>query len=322
MSSPTTTIPETLGSGYGSDIDVFQATFLSILISLCIGGNLLVCITFCTVKSLKHVPGDYLIVSLAGADLLVTCFAMIPTLVTVLLRGEWIFGEEFCTIFQCINIIMSCSASILTLCAISVDRYLRIKYALHYDLMVTPVKIGVTILFIWALSALMAFGPIPIGWLEKHPYLCMMAVDDNYIYAYCCISFLIPCIVIFVMYFKIFRIARSHADHIRRQTISNIPKRRSPIYEKKAAFTLGITTGIFVLCWLPYFICLVFSEYIIMDMGVDWVFKIAHRLSWTNSCFNPIIYSIFNTQYRRAFKRVLTCRNQDPGSLSTSLRSS
>lgn len=35
-------------------------------------------------------------------------------------------------------------------------------------------------------------------------------------------------------------------------------------------------------------------------------FKILSWLGYSNSAFNPIIYSIFNTEFRDAFKRILT----------------
>lgn len=37
-------------------------------------------------------------------------------------------------------------------------------------------------------------------------------------------------------------------------------------------------------------------------------FKILTWLGYSNSAFNPIIYSIFNTEFREAFKKILTSR--------------
>lgn len=40
----------------------------------------------------------------------------------------------------------------------------------------------------------------------------------------------------------------------------------------------------------------------------DLAFKILTWLGYSNSAFNPIIYSIFNTEFREAFKKILTSR--------------
>lgn len=44
--------------------------------------------------------------------------------------------------------------------------------------------------------------------------------------------------------------------------------------------------------------------YIVTDLA----FKILTWLGYSNSAFNPIIYSIFNTEFREAFKKILTSR--------------
>lgn len=40
----------------------------------------------------------------------------------------------------------------------------------------------------------------------------------------------------------------------------------------------------------------------------DLAFKILTWLGYSNSAFNPIIYSIFNTEFREAFKKILTSK--------------
>ena len=296
-----------------SDKDLYGITFFSIVIPLTLCGNLLVCIAFCTDRYLKSVPSNYLIVSLAVADIVVACVDMGVQLATHLMKGVWIFGTEFCIIYHCLTM-MLVPVSILNLCAISIDRYLRIKYALHYDLMMTPVKMGIIIMAVWVLAALMSIAPIFLEWVEIYgPYNCRMDLTSSFFIGYSCSAFFIPCIVIVVIHLMIFRIAYSHARDIRSQTISNQPQKKFSIYETKAALTLGITTAFFVISWLPYFICL-----ILVGRSVKvprWILNVVISLSWSNSCINPIIYSIFNTQYRQAFKRILSCKNSETSSV-------
>lgn len=47
---------------------------------------------------------------------------------------------------------------------------------------------------------------------------------------------------------------------------------------------------------------------LIRQFVADLAFKILTWLGYSNSAFNPIIYSIFNTEFREAFKKILTSR--------------
>lgn len=88
------------------------------LVTAC--GNLLVVVSVCSVKKLRQ-PSNYLIVSLALADLSVALAVMPFVSVTDLIGGRWIFGQFFCNVFIAMDV-MCCTASIMTLCVISIDR--------------------------------------------------------------------------------------------------------------------------------------------------------------------------------------------------------
>ncbi|GFO38024.1 5-hydroxytryptamine receptor 1a [Plakobranchus ocellatus] len=75
--------------------------------------------------------------------------------------------------------------------------------------------------------------------------------------------------------------------------------------ERKAARVLGIITGAFVVCWLPFFIIAV-----LMPMCGDhcyipgYVLSLFLWLGYFNSLINPIIYTIFNPSFRVAFRKI------------------
>lgn len=105
---------------YGDTEKVVIGAVLSIIILTTIAGNGLVIISVCIVKKLRQ-PSNYLVVSLAAADLSVA-FAVMPFVtITDLVGGEWLFGKVFCNVFIAMDV-MCCTASIMTLCIISVDR--------------------------------------------------------------------------------------------------------------------------------------------------------------------------------------------------------
>lgn len=75
--------------------------------------------------------------------------------------------------------------------------------------------------------------------------------------------------------------------------------------ERKAAKTLAIITGAFVVCWLPFFIMallmpLCHTCYINENLASLFLW-----LGYFNSTLNPVIYTIFSPDFRQAFKRIL-----------------
>ncbi|VDM39078.1 unnamed protein product [Toxocara canis] len=83
------------------------------------------------------------------------------------------------------------------------------------------------------------------------------------------------------------------------------------VHEQRAARTLSIVVGVFIVCWMPFFI---FSP--IMTLcetcisSHELVFSIITWAGHLNSMLNPLIYSRFSREFRRAFKQILTCERE------------
>jgi len=87
-------------------------------------------------------------------------------------------------------------------------------------------------------------------------------------------------------------------------------QRRQMKREHKAAKTLGVIMGAFLVCWLPFF-----TWYLTATLCADacpelpeWGITILFWVGYTNSALNPIIYPCFNRDFRDAFRRLLSCR--------------
>ena len=100
---------------------------------------------------------------------------------------------------------------------------------------------------------------------------------------------------------------------IRKGSGNNSPKKKEKQRERleqkrerKAARTLAIITGSFVCSWLPFFIIAVVRPFcgeschypILLMSVIGW-------LGYFNSLLNPVIYTIFNPDFRKAFKKIL-----------------
>ncbi|XP_077294923.1 octopamine-Tyramine receptor [Arctopsyche grandis] len=75
--------------------------------------------------------------------------------------------------------------------------------------------------------------------------------------------------------------------------------------ERRAARTLGIIMGVFVVCWLPFFLMYVILPFCPSCCPTDKLINFITWLGYINSALNPLIYTIFNLDYRRAFKKLL-----------------
>lgn len=75
--------------------------------------------------------------------------------------------------------------------------------------------------------------------------------------------------------------------------------------ERKAAKTLAIITGAFVVCWLPFFIMAVLLPLCDTCHMSDFVSSLFLWLGYFNSTLNPVIYTIFSPEFRQAFQRIL-----------------
>lgn len=78
--------------------------------------------------------------------------------------------------------------------------------------------------------------------------------------------------------------------------------------EHKALRTLLLITGIFIACWLPFFTVTTFLPFcpVVCENFPKLAFDLVTWLGYFNSMVDPIIYTIFSPDFRRAFKRMIS----------------
>lgn len=101
------------------------------------------------------------------------------------------------------------------------------------------------------------------------------------------------------------------SDRHEQQVVPRVQKPRDPEREKRriarkkekrATLILGLIMGSFIACWLPFFFMYILRlAYDIPEIA----FSTAFWLGYMNSALNPVIYTIFNKDFRRAFRRIL-----------------
>ncbi|XP_062261582.1 histamine receptor H2b [Platichthys flesus] len=297
---------------------------LVLFIILTISGNVLVCLAVGLSRRLRCIANCF-VVALALTDLLLGLLVL-PLTATVELRGgKWPFGGALCNIYLSLDV-MLCASSILTLMAISVDRYLAISDPLSYSRRVTPLRVTLALIAIWAVSLAVSFVPIHLGWNtvdykvqhvdwslgdeDEEGRYCQFEWNNNYVLIYAFGSFYLPLLLMSGMYLCIFRVAREQVRRIR-AAMPSYPRTKTTAaiaHEHKATVTLGAVLGAFIICWFPYFTFLICMSIKDKTNPPNTLHSVILWLGYFNSALNPILYPAFNRDFRRAYGDLLRCR--------------
>ncbi|XP_075893860.1 trace amine-associated receptor 1-like [Nelusetta ayraudi] len=271
--------------------------FLVFLSVITVCGNLLVTISVIYFKQL-HTPTNYLILSLAIADLHVG-IVVFPISMVFSFSSCLYHKTLFCRVRESFDVSLS-TCSILNLCCISIDRYYAVCQPLMYRAKITHNVIVCMILVSWVVSASIGIGVI-VGGLDNEGCGegCLIDILINTIGS--ALSFYLPVIIMLCIYMKIYLVARKQARNIQilksGATLSKI--------EMKATKTLSIVLGVFLLCWTPFFLCITLSD--VNDLSVP--VSVMETLNWltlSNSTLNPFIYAFFYSWFRAAFRIIIT----------------
>ncbi|XP_062235590.1 D(3) dopamine receptor [Platichthys flesus] len=420
----------------------YYAMLYSLLILAIVFGNVLVCMAVVRERSLQTTT-NYLVVSLAVADLLVALLVMPWAVYLEVVGGAWLFSRLYCNIFVTLDVMM-CTASILNLCAISIDRYTAVVMPVLYNTTHNSKKrVSVMISTVWVLAFAVSC-PLLFGFnTTDDPMVCSISNPDFVIYS-SVVSFYLPFIVTLLVYIRIYvflrrrrkRIAFGQASRkiqpgstlpsaetclqeetpkarqdlspirIKVQTVEplapskpnllsrclwrNHPKtgpvensglppvdtqnycsishascgrteldleqergereaeethqdeqasvrmrcevrdlsngrthtalrqlphlhtnnsrfRSMHAREKKATQMLAIVLGVFLICWLPFFVTHILNTHCRTCYVPPALYGAFTWLGYVNSALNPIIYTTFNIEFRRAFIKILSC---------------
>lgn len=273
----------------------------------------------------RHIrsPTNVLLASLAIADITVALLVM-PAHLLYDLERVWRFGQLACHLWISCDV-MCCTASILHICVVALDRFWAIVHPLRYR--ITRRKLVVTITSVWLCSAGISFVPVFLGWHDDGSVAkgtqCTLRVNASYALVSSLTSFYLPLPVMGYVYLRILLVAERQACQIRslENSLTHEPpglslglelslRRRSRqlVADTKAVRTLGIVMGVFSACWLPFFLV-----YLVSAFWPSWQLAYQYQsgitwLGYSNSAFNPCIYALLNRDFRASFQRVLGIR--------------
>ncbi|XP_043935434.1 trace amine-associated receptor 4-like [Protopterus annectens] len=285
-------------------------------------GNLVVIISISHFKQL-HSPTNVLVCSLAVVDFLVG-FLIIPYSMIRSIESCWYFGSEFCKVHTSFDL-MLCTSSVFHLGFIAIDRYYAVCDALRYFAKMTFSTVILFVIISWICPALVSFGVVlsQIGLLGTDDYfasnnctgLCIMLFNKIWVVFNCTLLFIVPAMVMVCIYIKIFVVAKRHARAVVNQ---NDRSGKSKLHisrnkESKAAKTLSIVMGTFIICWLPTIVLNIRDSFLNYSTPAV-LLDVSAWLAYFNSGFNPIIYGFFYPWFRKSLNIILSGKIFSPNS--------
>ncbi|KHN73764.1 Alpha-1A adrenergic receptor [Toxocara canis] len=282
----------------------------------------------------SRLPTTLLIANLAFADLLVGIVIMPLAISNILTESRWIYGMLVCRIWISLDVIC-CTASIVTLCAISADRFIGVTRPLQYAQLVTTKRVFYSCAAIWVVSIMILLATLrwdsdQLEECEQVSQKCSVGDQLQYVVESTVGSFFIPLAVICLLYYQIFQVAsrKQHSlfsclstaftkrsveqrmalllplrIHYGRPNGEQQEKRKRALRKhQKTAKTLGVVVGAFIICWTPFFILHSLSALTSKELVPGFVMDFFTWLGYFNSALNPLIYGMTMRSFKESFR--------------------
>lgn len=290
---------------------IIFGSVLSVVVVLILAGNSLVCLVFWRFRQLRNLT-NYFVCSLAIADFLVAILRVVFVVISVF-KTRWVFGLIWCEISSMCSVLL-CGASILHLCAISIERLIAIKWPLSYTSKVTQKRVLIALTYIWLQSSLLSVIPlIPVDYAKHrfNPHMAECEInwtqDPELTVFLLFFYFIVPVNILLIAYAQIFKEVRHNTRRLNTlqldvQSKSAFSKFRK---EMKAVKTLAVVIGVFFVMWLPFFTTTSIRAFKGDGFIHGWIQRFVLTLAYANSGCNFVIYALMNMQYRKAFLQVI-----------------
>ncbi|XP_015269608.1 PREDICTED: LOW QUALITY PROTEIN: 5-hydroxytryptamine receptor 2A [Gekko japonicus] len=325
----------------------WPALLTVVVIVVTIAGNILVILAVSLEKKLQSAM-NYFLMSLAIADMLLGFLVMPVSMLTILYGYAWPLPRNLCAIWIYLDVLFS-TASIMHLCAISLDRYIAIRNPIHHSRFNSRTKAFAKIIAVWTISVGISM-PVPVFGLRDDSKVfkngsCLLA-DENFVLIGSFVAFFVPLAIMVITYLLTIKALQKEANlcmkdfgsKTRFASFSFFPQSslssdkffqrslskdlgtsgrrtmQSISNEQKASKVLGIVFFLFVVMWCPFFVTNVMAVICKKSCNEEVIGGLLNIFVWIgylSSAVNPLVYTLFNKTYRSAFSRYIQCRYRE-----------
>ncbi|XP_053619691.1 growth hormone secretagogue receptor type 1-like isoform X2 [Plodia interpunctella] len=299
-------------------IKATSMTFCIVIMCLGVIGNVMVPIVILKTKDMRNSTNIFL-VNLSIADLMVLLVCTPTVLVEVNSKPEtWVLGKELCLAVPFVELTVT-HASVLTILAISFERYYAICEPLRAGYVCTKTRATLICALVWFFAALFTS---PILAIAEHN---SFSGPDGITYSQCLtqavnfwqITFFItiilflyalPLIILVILYSIIAKnLITAASKVVMNKTVDPYNTRA----RKQVILMLGTVVLCFFLCLMPYRVLtlwiIITPPEITENMSPEKWYNILYFsrvMLYINSAINPILYNLMSSKFRIGFCKV------------------
>ncbi|XP_074640337.1 QRFP-like peptide receptor [Tubulanus polymorphus] len=289
-------------------------------------GNFTILIVVLPKKNMRNVTNVFL-VNLAVADLLVTCIC-IPMAVGQSIYKVWIYGFVMCKFTAYLQGV-SVSASVTTLCVMSLERLLAIRHPMTFRRVSKSKYAKIAIVILWLISLAIMLPLMLVRQTETTPAITELysepidfcterwwspEVRRAYSISLLICVYIIPGVIITASYSLIgCQLLTGSSESLHRQDSKALQEQNKSIMRgrRKVSRMLMFLAILFAVCWMPYNIVSLSIDLHDYEFGINpsvgllSVLPFTLLLGHSNSALNPLLYWFMNRSFRRSVKKKL-----------------
>ncbi|KAJ8664876.1 hypothetical protein QAD02_006538 [Eretmocerus hayati] len=297
-------------------LTIFAATCAIIFSIVGVLGNLITVIALLRYARLRRHATTAFVISLSLSDL-IFAGVNLPLTASRYLNEAWVLGETLCKIFP-LFFYGNVAVSLLSMVAITINRYVLISRAEIYARVYTSRNIALMLLAIWCLSFSLLIPPLLGVWgtlgLNQATFSCTILKKNGKSPKKLLFLFgvLVPCIVIIASYSCIYWKVRSSRKNLEAHhgaqalpTSSSGRVVKRPGFQRREDSRVTRLMLIIFICFLACFLPLMVANVIEDKVKLPVLHVIASVLAWASSVVNPFIYAGTNKMYREAYRQLL-----------------
>uniref|UniRef100_A0A665VTZ3 Substance-P receptor n=1 Tax=Echeneis naucrates TaxID=173247 RepID=A0A665VTZ3_ECHNA len=281
-------------------ISVWAVLYCSIVAVSVVGNSVVIWIILAH-KRMRTVT-NYFLVNLAFAEAAMSAFNTVINF-TYAVHNEWYFGLVYCR-FHNFFPVAAMFASIYSMTAIAIDRYVAIIHPLQQRLSSTETRVVVCV--IWILALLLAFPQYYYSSTAQLPGRTVCYIDWP---EYSTVDFrkmYYVCMTLLVYFLPLCIMGWAYTTAGFTLWASKIPGDSTERYKeqltakRKVVKMMIVVVCTFAVCWLPYhvyFLLHQFFPHLFEQRYIQQVYLAVMWLAMSSTMYNPIIYCCLNSRW-------------------------